>query len=135
MSPPLRVLLAKAGLDGHDRGVKVVASMLRDAGMHVIYLGLHRSSAAIARAALEEGADVIGLSSLGGTHLAHAAELIAELRAHGLDDVAVVLGGTLPVEDIPALEGLGVRAVLRPGASREDIVAAVTRAAAPAARP
>lgn len=137
---PLRVLLAKAGLDGHDRGVKVVAAMLRDAGMHVIYLGLHRSNPAIARAALQEGVDVIGLSSLGGTHLVHARELIDELRALGLEDVPVVLGGTLPVEDIPALEALGVRAVLRPGASREEVVGAVTRAATagraqPVARP
>ena len=134
MSAPLRGLLAKTGLDGHDRGVKVVATMLRDAGMHVVYLGIHRSSEAIASAAAQEGVDVIGLSSLGGTHLVHAQELVERLRAHGLDDVSVVLGGTLPVEDIPALEALGVRAVLRPGASREEIVGAITRAAGAARR-
>lgn len=134
MSRPLRVLLAKTGLDGHDRGVKVVASVLRDAGMHVVYLGIHRTSAAIARAAVQEGVDVIGLSSLGGTHLVHAREVIERLREERLDDVPVVLGGTVPVEDIPALEALGVRAVLRPGASRDEIVATISLAAEAARR-
>ena len=133
MSRPIRVLLAKAGLDGHDRGVKVVAAMLRDAGMHVVYLGIHRSSPAIASAAVQEGVDVIGLSSLGGTHLVHAREVIERLREERLDDVPVVLGGTVPVEDIPTLEAVGVRAVLRPGASRDEIVATI-RLAAEAAR-
>ena len=134
MSQPLRVLLAKTGLDGHDRGVKVVAAMLRDAGMHVVYLGIHRTSAAIARAAVQEGVNVIGLSSLGGTHLVHAREVMERLREERLDDVPVVLGGTVPVEDIPALEALGVRAVLRPGASRDEIVATITLAAEAARR-
>ncbi|MBI3107037.1 MAG: cobalamin B12-binding domain-containing protein [Candidatus Rokubacteria bacterium] len=134
MSRPLRVLLAKTGLDGHDRGVKVVASVLRDAGMHVVYLGLHRTSAAIARAAVQEGVDVIGLSSLGGTHLVHAREVLEQLRAEGLEDVPVVLGGTVPVEDIPALEAMGVRAVFRPGSSRDEIVATLRLAAEAAQR-
>lgn len=134
MSRPRRVLLAKVGLDGHDRGVKVVAAMLRDAGMHVVYLGIHRTSEAIARAAVQEGVDVIGLSSLGGTHLVHAREVIERLRAEGLEDVPVVLGGTVPVEDIPALEAVGVRAVLRPGSSRDEIVATIRLAADAAQR-
>ena len=134
MSRPRRVLLAKVGLDGHDRGVKVVAAMLRDAGMHVVYLGIHRTSEAIARAAVQEGVDVIGLSNLGGTHLVHAREVIERLREERLDDVPVVLGGTVPVEDIPALEALGVRAVLRPGASRDEIVATISLAAEAARR-
>ena len=134
MSRPHRILLAKVGLDGHDRGVKVVAAMLRDAGMHVVYLGIHRTSEAIARAAVQEGVDVIGLSSLGGTHLVHAREVIERLRAEGLEDVPVVLGGTVPVEDIPALEAVGVRAVLRPGSSRDEIVATIRLAADAAQR-
>jgi len=134
VSRPRRVLLAKVGLDGHDRGVKVVAAMLRDAGMHVVYLGIHRTSEAIARAAVQEGVDVIGLSSLGGTHLVHAHEVIERMREERLDDVPVVLGGTVPVEDIPALEALGVRAVLRPGASRDEIVATISLAAEAARR-
>lgn len=134
MSRPIRVLLAKAGLDGHDRGVKVVAAMLRDAGMHVVYLGIHRSSPAIASAAVQEGVDVIGLSSLGGTHLAHAREIMERMREVGLGDVPVVLGGTVPVEDIPALEALGVRAVLRPGSARDEIVGTIREAAEAARR-
>ncbi|HSQ01103.1 MAG TPA: cobalamin B12-binding domain-containing protein [Candidatus Dormibacteraeota bacterium] len=124
---PLRVLLTKIGLDGHDRGLKVVAALLRDAGMEVIYLGIHRTCEAIVSAAVQEDVDVIGLSSLGGTHLAHARAVIEQLRAHGAGHLPVVLGGTLPVEDIPKLEEAGVRAVFLPGSSREEIVATVTR--------
>ncbi len=126
---PLRVLLSKIGLDGHDRGVKIVAAMLRDAGMEVIYLGIHRTAEAIVAAAIQDDVDVIGLSSLGGTHLVHAREVIERLRAHGVGHIPVVLGGTLPVEDLPALEAAGVRAVLLPGASRDEVVATVTRLA------
>lgn len=121
----VRVLLSKAGLDGHDRGIKVVSAMLRDAGMEVIYVGLHRTSQAIVSAALQEDVDVIGLSSLGGTHLAHCREVIELLAENDFAHVPVVVGGTIPVEDIPALEALGIRAVLRPGSSREEIVATI----------
>lgn len=126
-APALRVLLSKVGLDGHDRGAKVVAAMLRDAGMDVIYLGIHKTAEVIVKAAIQEAADVIGLSSLGGAHLAHAREVIDLLGRHDLADLPVVLGGTVPVEDIPALEAAGVRAVLRPGTSREEIVEVVQR--------
>lgn len=123
-----RVLLAKTGLDGHDRGMKVVAMFLRDAGMDVIYLGLHKTTDQIVRAAIDEDVDAIGLSSLGGTHVPHSRELIERLRAEGADHIAVVVGGTIPVEDLPDLRGLGVDAVLRPGSSREEIVATVRNA-------
>ena len=124
---PVRVLLSKVGLDGHDRGLKVVGAMLRDASMEVIYLGIHRTSEAIVTAAIEEGVDVIGLSSLGGTHLTHAREVVDRLRRAGLGELPVVVGGTLPVEDIPKLEAAGVRAVLLPGTSRSEIVTTITR--------
>ncbi len=121
----VRVLLAKTGLDGHDRGMKVVAMFLRDAGMDVVYLGIHCTTETIVRAAIDEDVDVIGLSRLGGTHLAHSRELIEQLRQQGLGNLPVVIGGTIPVEDLAALEKLGVRAVLRPGSSREEIVTVV----------
>lgn len=121
----LRVLLAKTGLDGHDRGMKVVAMMLRDAGMDVVYLGIHCTTPTIVRAAIDEDVDVIGLSSLGGTHFAHSRELLEELRQQGLDELPVLIGGTIPVEDFAALDELGVRGVLRAGSSREEIVGAV----------
>jgi methylmalonyl-CoA mutase C-terminal domain/subunit len=114
-------------LDGHDRGVKVVASMLRDAGIDVIYLGIHHTSDAIVSAAIQEDVDLIGLSSLGGTHLTHAREVLDLLRRHGLDHLPVVVGGTVPMEDIPALEAAGVRAVLLPGSSRSEIIATITQ--------
>jgi len=118
----IRVLLAKTGLDGHDRGLKVVAMFLRDAGMDVVFLGLHCTTETIVRAAIDEDVDVIGLSSLGGTHIAHSRELITQLQNQGLGDLPVVIGGTIPVEDIPALKNLGIRDVLRPGTPREEIV-------------
>lgn len=121
----LRVLLAKTGLDGHDRGLKVVAMFLRDAGMDVVYLGIHCTTETIVRAAIDEDVDVIGLSSLGGTHLAYSRELLEHLRKQDLGHIPVVIGGTIPVEDLPTLEKLGVRAVLRPGTPREEIVSVV----------
>ncbi|MDP6345923.1 MAG: cobalamin-dependent protein [Alphaproteobacteria bacterium] len=121
----VRVLLSKVGLDGHDRGAKVVSAMLRDAGMEVIYLGIHKTAEAIVRAALQEDVDVIGLSSLGGSHLAHGQQIIDLLRQSDCEHLPVVLGGTVPVEDIPRLEEIGIRAVLRPGSSREEIVGIV----------
>lgn len=122
-----RVLLSKVGLDGHDRGVKVVSAILRDANMEVIFLGIHQTADAIVKAAIEENVDVIGVSSLGGSHLAHSRELIDLLRENDCGDLPVILGGTVPVEDIPALEKIGVRAVLRPGSTREEIVSVVRK--------
>ncbi len=121
----VRVLLAKAGLDGHDRGVKVVTAILRDAGMEVIYLGLHQTTEAIVTAAIQEDVDVIGLSSLGGTHLVNSRELLNLLAENDCDHIPVVVGGTIPVEDIPALEALGIKSVLRPGSQREEIVSII----------
>ena len=117
-----KILLAKVGLDGHDRGVKVVAKLLHTAGMEVVYLGIHQTSEAIVEAAIQEDVEVVGLSSLGGAHLQYAEKILALMRERGLD-VPVVLGGTLPVEDIPRLEAIGIRAVFpagTPAAEFED---------------
>jgi methylmalonyl-CoA mutase, C-terminal domain len=109
-----KILLAKVGLDGHDRGVKVVAKLLHTAGMEVVYLGIHQTSEAIVEAAVQEDVEVVGLSSLGGAHLQYAEKILALMRERGVD-VPVVLGGTLPVEDIPRLEAIGIRAVFPAG--------------------
>ena len=105
---PIRVLLGKIGLDGHDRGVKVVARALRDAGMEVVYTGLHRTPAEVVRIAVEEDVDVIGASVLSGAHMTIFSRLIELLRTEGLDDVLVVAGGTFLPDDIAALEAMGV---------------------------
>lgn len=114
-----KILLAKVGLDGHDRGVKVVARLLHTAGMEVVYLGIHQTSEAIVEAAIQEDVEVVGLSSLGGAHLQYAGKILALMRERGLD-VPVVLGGTLPVEDIPRLEAMGVRAVFPAGTAAAE---------------
>ena len=121
--PPIRVLIAKPGLDGHDRGAKVVARALRDAGMEVVYTGLRQSATTIAVAALQEDVDAIGLSVLSGSHLHHFTELVAELHARGLDDVLVFGGGIVPDADRPELERLGVGAVFGPGTDTRAVVA------------
>ena len=117
-----KILLAKAGLDGHDRGVKIVAQWLRNAGMEVVYLGIHQTTEAIVEAAIQEDVDVIGLSSLGGGHLVYAEKILALLRERGADRIPVVLGGTLPFEDIPRLEALGIRAVFPAGTPAAEFV-------------
>ena len=122
-----RVLVAKVGLDGHDRGVKVVARMLRDAGFEVVYLGLRQTPDTVASAALEEDVDVVGLSMHSGGHLTLAPAVVAALRARGLA-TAVVVGGIVPARDVAALHEAGVAEVLTPGASQDEVVAAVTRA-------
>jgi methylmalonyl-CoA mutase C-terminal domain/subunit len=127
IQPPIRVLIAKPGLDGHDRGAKVVARALRDAGMEVVYTGLRQSAATIAVAALQEDVDAVGLSVLSGSHLHHFAELVAELRARGLDDVLVFGGGIVPDADRPELARLGVGAVFGPGTDTHAIVAYLER--------
>jgi len=106
--PPIRVLMAKIGLDGHDRGVKVVARALRDAGMEVVYTGLHRSPAEVARTALDEDVDAIGVSVLSGAHMTIFPRLLEQLREEGAEDVLVIAGGTILPEDATVLEELGV---------------------------
>ncbi len=125
MSTPqtkIRVLIAKPGLDGHDRGAKVVARALRDAGMEVIYTGLRQTPEMIAEAALQEDVDVVGLSILSGAHMALAPRVLELLEANGQEDVKVFLGGIIPDEDIPQLQKLGVSGIYGPGTSTLDIV-------------
>ncbi|HSS12037.1 MAG TPA: cobalamin B12-binding domain-containing protein [Acidimicrobiales bacterium] len=124
-----RVLVAKVGLDGHDRGVKVVGRILRDAGFEVIYTGLQQTPEMVAAAARDEDVDVIGLSMLSGAHMTLVPRVLDRLRADGLD-TPVVVGGIIPTADIPKLEALGVAGILTPGASTEEIVAAVNAAIA-----
>lgn len=119
---PIRVLVAKPGLDGHDRGAKVVAHALRDAGMEVIYTGLHQTVEQIAEAALQEDVDVIGLSVLSGAHLPLTEKLMGLLREKNLGDLLVIVGGNVPRRDVEKLEALGVGGVFRTGARFEDIV-------------
>ncbi len=121
-SPAPRVVLAKIGLDGHDRGVKVVARGLRDAGFHVIYAGLWQPIEAVVQTALDEDADWLGISLLSGAHMALIPPLMKELREKGLDHVGVMVGGIIPEADIPKLKALGVRAVFGPGTSIPEIV-------------
>ena len=111
----LRVLIAKPGLDGHDRGAKVIARALRDAGYEVIYTGIRQTPEMIAQTALQEDVDAIGLSILSGAHLTLFPRIIAELQARGMDDVAIWAGGIIPDEDVAALEAMGVRKVFGPG--------------------
>jgi methylmalonyl-CoA mutase, C-terminal domain len=118
----IRVLVAKPGLDGHDRGAKVVARALRDAGMEVIYTGIRQTPEMIVEAALQEDVDVVGLSILSGAHMALCPRITELLRAQGLDDVLVVVGGIIPDDDIPALQKAGVQGVFGPGTSTHDIV-------------
>src|SRR5437879_12393077 len=122
MSSKIRVVIAKPGLDGHDRGAKVIARALRDAGMEVIYTGLRQTPEQIVAAALQEDADVIGLSILSGAHNHIAPRLMELLRQKGLDDVLVVIGGIIPDVDIPKLKEIGVKGVFRPGTPMQDIV-------------
>jgi methylmalonyl-CoA mutase, C-terminal domain len=129
-TPPARVLVAKPGLDGHDRGAKLVARALRDAGMEVVYTGIRQTPASIAEAALQEDVEAIGLSILSGAHLTLVPRLVAELRARGLDDVVLWLGGIIPAEDIPALKAQGVGAVFGPGSPLAETVSYVRHAVA-----
>ena len=118
----IRVLVAKPGLDGHDRGAKVVARALRDAGMEVIYTGLRQTPEMIAEAALQEDVDVVGLSILSGAHMALAPRIIELLRTNGQEHVKVFIGGIIPDEDAPRLKELGISGVYGPGASTEQII-------------
>jgi len=120
---PPRILIAKPGLDGHDRGAKVVARALRDAGCEVIYTGLHQTPAQIAQAAIDEDVQGVGLSTLSGAHLTLFPQVVAELAARGASDIVVFGGGIIPERDVPALEAAGVAAVFGPGTPLETIEA------------
>ncbi|MCS6936282.1 MAG: cobalamin B12-binding domain-containing protein [Candidatus Bipolaricaulota bacterium] len=127
MNRPIRVLMAKAGLDGHDRGVKVVARALRDAGMEVIYTGLHNTPEQVIKAALQEDVDVIGLSILSGAHLTIFRKLTELMKQYGMDDVLLLGGGIIPDEDKPILEAMGVKGLFGPGTSTQEIVEFIRR--------
>ncbi len=130
MSPQkIRVLVAKPGLDGHDRGAKVVARALRDTGMEVIYTGIRQTPAMIVSAALQEDVDVIGLSCLSGAHLELFANVMAGLKEKDLTGVIVVAGGIIPEEDIPQLKKMGIRAVFGPGTPTAEIAATIKKLA------
>jgi methylmalonyl-CoA mutase, C-terminal domain len=122
MSQKIRVVIAKPGLDGHDRGAKVIARALRDAGMEVIYTGLRQTPEQIVAAALQEDADVIGLSILSGAHMHICPRVMELLKAKGLDDVIVVVGGIIPDVDIAKLQAIGVRGIFLPGSPMQDII-------------
>lgn len=120
-SQQIRVLIAKPGLDGHDRGAKVIARMLRDAGMEVIYTGLRQTPTMIAEAALQEDVDIVGLSILSGAHNTLVPRIIDAMRGNDLDNVPVFVGGIIPEDDIPALKASGVYAVFGPGSNMQEI--------------
>ena len=120
---PIRILIAKAGLDGHDRGAKVIARTLRDAGMEVIYTGLHQTTEMIVRAAVQEDVDCIGLSILSGAHMTLFPELIDLLKKEQADDIVVFGGGIVPKDDIEQLKALGVKQIFIPGTHTQDVVA------------
>jgi methylmalonyl-CoA mutase, C-terminal domain len=119
---PIRILIAKAGLDGHDRGAKVIARALRDAGFEVIYTGLHQTTEHIVRAAIQEDVDCIGLSILSGAHMTLFPELINKLAAEGASDIVVFGGGIVPKDDIVELKKLGVKEIFIPGTHTQDVV-------------
>jgi methylmalonyl-CoA mutase C-terminal domain/subunit len=118
----IRVVVAKPGLDGHDRGAKIIARALRDAGMEVIYTGLHQTPEQIAETVLQEDAQAVGLSILSGAHMTLVPRVVQLLKDQGADDVVVTVGGTIPAEDIPELKELGVAEVFTPGSSTQEII-------------
>ena len=122
MSQTIRVLVAKPGLDGHDRGARVIARALRDAGMEVIYTGLRQTPEQIVSAALQEDADVVGLSILSGAHMYICPRIMELLKEKGLQDITVVVGGIIPDVDIPKLNEVGVRGIFRPGTPMQEVV-------------
>ncbi len=127
MSQPIRILLAKVGLDGHDRGVKVVARALRDAGMDVIYTGLHRSPEEVVTAAIQEDVDILGVSLLSGVHMTVFPKIFAILRAAGAEDMIVVAGGVMPDEDVAKLKAMGVREVMLQDTPPQGIIDTLKR--------
>jgi methylmalonyl-CoA mutase C-terminal domain/subunit len=118
----IRVVVAKPGLDGHDRGAKIIARALRDAGMEVIYTGLHQTPEQIVATVIQEDADAVGLSILSGAHMTLVPRVVELLRKEGVDDVVVTVGGTIPADDIDELKQLGIAEVFTPGASTQEIV-------------
>jgi len=118
----IRVLIAKPGLDGHDRGAKVVARALRDAGMEVIYTGIRQTPEMIAEAALQEDVDAVGLSILSGAHMELVPRVIKQLKVRGVDDALLFAGGIIPDEDLPALREMGFQGIFRPGATTQEII-------------
>jgi methylmalonyl-CoA mutase C-terminal domain/subunit len=125
----IRVVVAKPGLDGHDRGAKIIARALRDAGMEVIYTGLHQTPEQIAETVIQEDADAVGLSILSGAHMTLVPRIVELLNEQGVDDVVITVGGTIPAEDVPELKKLGISEVFTPGSSTDDIVEFVRDAA------
>lgn len=123
MSVPLRVMIAKPGLDGHDRGAKIIARALRDAGMEVIYTGLHQTPEMIVRSAIQEDVQCIGLSILSGAHMTLFPAVLDELKANNISDIMVFGGGIIPKDDITKLKELGVKEIFLPGSSTKEIVA------------
>ena len=124
----IRVVVAKPGLDGHDRGAKIIARALRDAGMEVIYTGLHQTPEQIVETAIQEDADAVGVSILSGAHMTLVPRIVDLLKQEGAEDVLVVVGGTIPTDDVPELKRLGVAEIFTPGASVQQIVEFIERA-------
>jgi len=122
MSRKIRVLIAKPGLDGHDRGAKIISRALRDAGMEVIYTGIRQTPEQIAMTAVQEGVDLVGLSCLSGAHNTLFPEIVRLLKEKGAGDIPVLAGGIIPAEDIPVLKQYGIQAIFQPGASTEEII-------------
>jgi methylmalonyl-CoA mutase C-terminal domain/subunit len=127
----IRVVVAKPGLDGHDRGAKIIARAMRDAGMEVIYTGLHQTPEQIAETVVQEDADALGLSILSGAHMTLVPRVLELLSEQGIDDVVVTVGGTIPHDDIAQLERVGVSKVFTPGAATDDIVKFITTSVRP----
>ena len=127
----IRVVVAKPGLDGHDRGAKIIARALRDAGMEVIYTGLHQTPEQIAETVIQEDADAVGLSILSGAHMTLVPKVVSLLKDQGADDVVVTVGGTIPADDIPELKELGVAEVFTPGSPTQDIVDFIRKSVTP----
>ena len=118
----IKVIITKVGLDGHDRGAKVVAALLKEAGMEVVYLGMYQSVEGIVKAAIDEDADVIGVSYLSGEHLVYTPRIVEAMRKNGLEDVLLIAGGSFPPEDIPVMKEMGINEVFRGGALTDTIV-------------
>lgn len=118
----IKVIISKVGLDGHDRGAKVIASLLKEAGMEVVYLGMYQTPEGIVKAAIDEDADVIGVSYLSGEHLVYTPKIVSEMQKNGLNDVLFVVGGSFPPEDIPVMKQMGANEVFRGGSLTNSIV-------------
>ncbi len=123
----LKIVMAKAGLDGHDRGVKIISRVLRDAGFEVIYTGLRQDVEQIAATAIDEGADFIGLSILSGAHMVISKKIIKILKEKGADDIPIFIGGIIPDSDIPELKRIGIKAVFTPGTPTTEIISAIKK--------